>query len=259
MMPAPFFLDNTYGDGASTRGSCSRAQTPMPVGNASSFSMQHASLAAPVESSIYPDLTGVLNRTASFHLSIMMPTFSSVKKSVVNTFKDASYLSMPHTSSKNKIPRPSTMAQSPSVDGFHLQVDTASEYAIVVSMYQVYNDRIFDLLAGQTGAGKYGAALKPRPLLFKSTQRSGDLKVVAGLRKIVCCSLDEALMVLESGRLARKVAETGSNATSSRSHCFFCVEVKKRNRVEKGRWESTSMTIVDLAGEFPCSLKVDQH
>jgi hypothetical protein len=250
MMSAAFFLDSVYGDGSSTRGSVSRAQTPMPVGIDISSPIQWASLVTPVKSSgFYPDLAGVLSRLNPTNLSLIKPTFSSVKKSAINTFKDTSYLSIPATSSKNKAPRPSHMAQSPSVDGFHLQVDPASEYALVVSMYQVYNDRIFDLLVPQATGGKPGS-FKPRALLFKSTQRSGDMKVVAGLRKVVCCSLDEALMVLESGRLARKVAETGSNATSSRSHCFFCVEVKKRNRIDKGRWESTSLTIVDLAGEY---------
>lgn len=31
MFPASVFLDSIYGDGSSARGSCSRAQTPMPV------------------------------------------------------------------------------------------------------------------------------------------------------------------------------------------------------------------------------------
>jgi len=114
-------------------------------------------------------------------------------------------------------------------------------------MYEVYNDRIFDLLIGSASCGK-AAIQKRRALLFKSTEQSPDRKVVAGLRKIVCSSLDEALMVLETGLLERKVAGTGSNAVSSRSHGFFCVEVKKRNRVAKSSWSSSTLTIVDLAG-----------
>lgn len=170
-------------------------------------------------------------------------------KHVLTEPKDTSFLSIAGANSRQRTPRLSTMAQSPTVDGLEFPVDPATEYAIVVSMYQVYNDRIFDLLAAQTSMAKYGPASRPRPLLFKNTSRSGEVKVVAGLRKIVCCNLEEALLVLESGRMARKVAETGSNATSSRSHCFFCVEIKRRNRVEKGRWEATFLTIVDLAGE----------
>ncbi len=64
----------------------------------------------------------------------------------------------------------------------------------------------------------------------------------------LCCNLEEALMVLETGLVERKVAGTGINAVSSRSHGFFCVEVKKRNRMSKGPWIGSTLTIVDLAG-----------
>lgn len=117
-------------------------------------------------------------------------------------------------------------------------------------MYEVYNDRIFDLLTPPVKS----AATKEyrrRPLLFKSTEYSPDRKVVAGLRKIVCSSLSQALMVLEAGLHERRVAGTGSNSVSSRSHGFFCVEVKKRakgRRNDRVPWTGNTLTIVDLAG-----------
>jgi hypothetical protein len=148
---------------------------------------------------------------------------------------------------KQKLPRASTFPQSPSIEEIDIKVDPAQEYAIVVSMYEVYNDRIFDLLVGTPPNAKLGT-MRRRPLLFKSTELSPDRKIVAGLRKIVCSSLDEALMVLESGLIERRVAGTGSNAVSSRSHGFFCVDVKRRNRTDNGRWEGSTLTIVDLAG-----------
>ncbi|KAJ4305341.1 hypothetical protein N0V90_000872 [Kalmusia sp. IMI 367209] len=150
-------------------------------------------------------------------------------------------------SRSNKIPRPSTMPQTPSVHEIHLPVDDRAEYAIVISMYEVYNDRIFDLLSGNATKSKH-PNLKRRALLFKSTEQSPDRKVVAGLTKIICGSFEEALMVLETGLMERKVAGTGSNAVSSRSHGFFCVEVKKRDMQRKGPWSSSTLTIVDLAG-----------
>jgi hypothetical protein len=144
------------------------------------------------------------------------------------------------------MPRPSTMPQSPSVHDIDIPVDPNSEYAIVISMYEVYNDRIFDLLAGANT--KKNANTKRRALLFKSTEQSPERKVVAGLTKIICGSFEEALMVLETGLTERKVAGTGSNAVSSRSHGFFCLEVKKRDMEQKGPWSSSTLTIVDLAG-----------
>jgi hypothetical protein len=187
ILPASVFLD-PLSDGLSTRGSFSRAQTPLV---------------------------------------------------------DASYLSV--SNPKQKIPRPSALPTLPNLEDLQTKIDPAYEYVIVVSMYEVYNDRIFDLLSGQATNNKLGTPRR-RALLFKSTEQSPDRKVVAGLRKVVCHTLEDALMVLETGLLERKVAGTGSNAVSSRSHGFFSVEVKRRHRINKGRWEASNLTIVDMAG-----------
>lgn len=163
-------------------------------------------------------------------------------------FQDGtSFISTPGPRRNIAIPRPSNLPQYPVADTDGLSVDTTAEYAIVISMYEVYNDRIFDLLTG-TAVGQKMHPQKRRALLFKSTEHSPDRKVVAGLRKIVCSTLDEALMVLETGLMERRVAGTGSNAVSSRSHGFFCVEVKKRRRVAGGTWSTSTLTVTDLAG-----------
>ncbi|KAH7138928.1 kinesin [Dendryphion nanum] len=158
----------------------------------------------------------------------------------------SSFITNPVSRSKN-IPRPSTLPQSPSVADIEIPTDETAEYAIVISMYEVYNDRIYDLLNGHVSKNKQ-PNLKRRALLFKSTEQSPDRKVVAGLTKIICGSMEEAMMVLETGLMERKVAGTGSNAVSSRSHGFFCIEVKKRHAQRKGPWSSNNLTIVDLAG-----------
>jgi hypothetical protein len=152
---------------------------------------------------------------------------------------------------KRHMPRVSTMPQFPIIQDTHLDVDQTAEFAIVVSMYEVYNDRIFDLLAGSaTSQSSKTTTAKRRHLLYKSTEHSPDRKTVAGLRKVVCETFDEALLVLETGLTERRVAGTGSNATSSRSHGFFCVEVKKRLAgTATSDWSSSALTIVDLAGE----------
>ncbi|KAL7902755.1 kinesin [Trichoderma sp. TUCIM 5745] len=126
--------------------------------------------------------------------------------------------------------------------------DPAAEYVVVVSMYEVHNDRIYDLL---TPASKSPSTkeLRRRPLLFKPTEHSPDRKVVAGLRKVVCTDVREAILVLETGLQERRVASTGSNNVSSRSHGFFCFEVKKRSYGWRNNsWSGSKLTIVDLAG-----------
>ncbi|KAH8652686.1 P-loop containing nucleoside triphosphate hydrolase protein [Tricladium varicosporioides] len=146
--------------------------------------------------------------------------------------------------------RPSVLPQMPDISDVQVAVDQHAEYAILISMYEVYNDRIFDLLTpALPGKSNQVKDYRRRPLLFKPTEQSPDRKVVAGLRKIICGTMREALMVLEAGLHERRVAGTGSNSVSSRSHGFFCVEVKKRRRSRMpGPWGGSGLTIVDLAG-----------
>lgn len=158
----------------------------------------------------------------------------------------------PGQTPSRRLHRPSTFPQQPDVSALSVFCDPSSEYAVLISMYEVYNDRIFDLLTPpiKSAATK---EYRRRPLLFKSTEASPDRKVVAGLRKVICGSLHQALMVLEAGLHERRVAGTGSNSVSSRSHGFFCVEVKKRAK-GRGRhggetpWSGSTLTVVDLAG-----------
>ena len=147
---------------------------------------------------------------------------------------------------KRKLPqRPSALPQLPDVSDLAVCVEPNAEYAILISMYEVYNDRIFDLLSVPSNQKD----LRRRHLLFKPTEASPDRKVVAGLRKVVCGSYEEALMVLETGLMERRVAGTGSNSVSSRSHGFFCVEVKRRPRGGlSNSWTGSQLTVVDLAG-----------
>lgn len=147
--------------------------------------------------------------------------------------------------------RPLAFPLVPDISTVNVSSDPAAEYSVLVSMYEVYNDRIFDLL---TPPAKSAATkeFRRRPLIFKSTEQSPDRKLVAGLRKVICSSLNQALMVLEAGLHERRVAGTGSNNASSRSHGFFSVEVKKRPRSSSKRhqypWGGSTLTIVDLAG-----------
>ena len=149
------------------------------------------------------------------------------------------------------------LLQTPDISNIVVPVAAKTEYCILVSMYEVYNDRIFDLLSTSASnnatCNNNGAAKdrsRRRHLLFKPTEMSPDRKVVAGLKKVVCGTYEEALMVLEVGLQERRVAGTGSNSVSSRSHGFFCVEVKRRVRGGmSSAWSGTTLTIVDLAGK----------
>ena len=168
---------------------------------------------------------------------------------------------IPSHSNRRYLPtRPSALPQIPNVAKHRVEIDENADYVVEVSMYEVYNDRIFDLLSSSLDNPRSqmttrGAALQKelrrRPLLFKSTELSPDRKVVAGLRKIVCGSYEDAMMVLETGLNERRVAGTGSNSVSSRSHGFFCIEVKKKSALRRyDDWEGNMLSIVDLAGKY---------
>lgn len=175
---------------------------------------------------------------------------TKAKPGLFKTNSTAQDNSLPPTGRKLPLPRVKEMPTQPDISDLTVDSDPASEYAVVISMYEVYNDRIFDLLTPSTKAGS--KEVRRRALLFKPTEQSPDRKVVAGLRKIICASMKEALLVLDAGLTERRVAGTGSNSVSSRSHGFFCVEVKKRRRAldgyQAGSWHSSALTIVDLAG-----------
>jgi hypothetical protein len=266
-MSASMFLDTMYGDSSAQARVASRAPTPMVVRSTSKEIRPH-----PSSYGLYPTLLGldtgspksirvVTAEDSSLTQSIvsmttnipklpsyMRSTTANAKKNLTKSqIKGESYTPIP-TPRRNALQRPSALPHLPDISSLAINSDHQAEYAIVISMYEVYNDRIFDLLTPAL-PGKSTKDFRRRALLFKSTEQSPDRKIVAGLRKIICGTMREALMVLEAGLHERRVAGTGSNSVSSRSHGFFCVEVKKRRKSRMpGRWGGSALTIVDLAG-----------
>ncbi|RMY95187.1 hypothetical protein D0861_00868 [Hortaea werneckii] len=206
----------------------------------------------PRPSSISPSKSTVKPVSRIAHITRSIARLANLPSS-----QETSFMSMPAGPRRN-IPRVSNLANHPPVDDIEIAIDRDAEYAVVVSMYEVHNDRIYDLLASSSSSAgnkqqQQQQQAKRRALLFKSTEKSPDRKVVAGLKKVVCSTLEEALLVLETGLTERRVAGTGSNAVSSRSHGFFNIEIKKRARSTRGipvsgPWTSSTLTIVDLAG-----------
>lgn len=281
-MSAQMFLDTMYGDPTAASRASSRAPTPMVVRVPSS------GLQAPLHASsqdLYPSLLGIetdspksirvvtdtesriqtRSRTKnhseevdtclvtgsfipSYIPSYMQSTLAKAVRYVAKSPLKGESSYIPPTPRRTVLQRPSVLPQNPDISKLTVNADPNAEYAILISMYEVYNDRIFDLLTPAI-PGKSAKDFRRRPLLFKSTEQSPDRKVVAGLRKIICGTMKEALMVLEAGLHERRVAGTGSNSVSSRSHGFFCVEVKKRRRGRMvHQWGGSALTIVDLAG-----------
>ncbi|KAL8742747.1 MAG: hypothetical protein Q9190_004822 [Brigantiaea leucoxantha] len=270
ILSAASFLDGVYGENPSER-NISRAQTPMTVGKNSSSSLQ-APVATGIKSqwsilglgsefSSRERANGALEVPEALPMSepylfqaqdmpsrlpfwnIPRITRKQAKTHFCDLLQESNWV--PSTPKRYIPHRPSTLPQFPDISDLSVPADPDADYVLVVSMYEVYNDRIFDLLSHPRNLKD----LRRRALLFKPTESSPDRKVVAGLRKVACGRYEEALMVLETGLMERRVAGTGSNSVSSRSHGFFCIEVKKRSRGgPSSAWKGAQMTIVDLAG-----------
>jgi Kinesin motor domain len=298
MSSATTFLESIYGDldrGRHSRaqtpaatGIFSRAQTPMvghPVpevpgsfpssppsenfvypkvvardSNPSFVSDRFEPRSSPKKAVVTPTIRLLLPQIPDFTVPSKLPSWNrypQLKRTLAKSKTQKDPILAPK---RQLLPRTSALPTQPDVSDFTTEVDQSADYVVLVSMYEVYNDRIFDLLSSsmQTTAGtmttRQGAALQKdlrrRPLLFKSTEMSPDRKVVAGLRKVVCSTYEEAILVLETGLAERRVAGTGSNTASSRSHGFFCIEVKRNNRFcqHENEWTGGVLSIVDLAG-----------
>lgn len=281
---AAAFLESMYGE--SDRGRLSRAQTPMSRGQTPMMVNKAPNIpgsfpcSPPRESLVRDTRSLACSEVDLDQVEIKTALEPSTKKKDIwrppskipfwqrltpkkKTQAKPSVQEPAYHSRRPPMPRPSALPQSPNMSEYVVEPNKDTDYVIMVSMYEVYNDRIFDLLSTPSSGGnamstRQGAALQKglmrRPLLFKNTELSPDRKVVAGLRKIVCGSYEEAMMILETGLNERRVAGTGSNSVSSRSHGFFCIDVKRnthgRNNGRYGleNWVGGTLSIVDLAG-----------
>ncbi|GBG82336.1 hypothetical protein CBR_g34620 [Chara braunii] len=113
-------------------------------------------------------------------------------------------------------------------------------YEIKVSVLEIYNEHIRDLLAPPP---QFPAP--PKKLEVKQGPDGGHW--VPGLVETEVTKLDEVWGVLQSGSKNRAVGATNSNEHSSRSHCMLCVLVRGENHIT-GETTKSKLWLVDLAG-----------
>ncbi|XGW08020.1 hypothetical protein V3C99_010831 [Haemonchus contortus] len=111
------------------------------------------------------------------------------------------------------------------------------DYQIDVSMIEIYNEKIRDLLS-PTG-------LSSSPLSIRMGE-DGRLSI-PGLREVRVTSVENVVEVLEEGRRNKAVAATEQNAHSSRSHVIVRVIVTSKNNIT-GVTTVGRLNLVDLAG-----------
>ncbi|KAJ9682015.1 hypothetical protein PVL29_018080 [Vitis rotundifolia] len=111
-------------------------------------------------------------------------------------------------------------------------------YELFVSMLEVYNEKIRDLLVEKSNQ-------PPKKLEVK--QAAEGTQEVPGLVEARVYGTNEVWGLLQSGSRIRSVGSTNANELSSRSHCLLRVTVKGENLVN-GERTSSHLWLVDLAG-----------
>jgi len=139
------------------------------------------------------------------------------------------------------------------VDPTAVAVDRNYEYTIWISYAEVYNEKIYDLLASvkeESNVYAEGATTLPRsggkslmltrqalPLRASPPSDSDDAesngKYIAGLRQFRVHSAAQAKALVKLGQLHRRVFGTLANRESSRSHGMVVVKVVRGHRGER--------------------------
>ncbi|KAJ1959103.1 Kinesin- motor protein, partial [Dipsacomyces acuminosporus] len=133
----------------------------------------------------------------------------------------------------------------------------SAEYYVHVSYLELYNEELRDLLAG----GDINDELN-NPRAMNGFEHSSNLKIyesgtdkgviVQGLEEKIVTNAHDAISLMQTGSLRRKVAATRCNDASSRSHAIFTITVFIRERAVTVEGEDIvklgKLNLVDLAG-----------
>ena len=119
-----------------------------------------------------------------------------------------------------------------------------SEFIIKVSFLEIYNEDIHDLLGSNS-------MVPEKPISIREDK--GNIFLM-GLHEEIVVNCEEMMTCLEKGTLQRIVASTLMNATSSRSHAIFTINIEQQTievqpEVTEGQeYMIGKFHFVDLAG-----------
>ncbi|XP_038143374.1 kinesin-like protein KIF11 isoform X1 [Cyprinodon tularosa] len=120
--------------------------------------------------------------------------------------------------------------------------ENGTEFSIKVSLLEIYNEELFDLLSPTDDVNE-------RLQLFDDPRNKRGV-VVKGLEEVVVHNKDEVYQILERGAAKRRTASTLMNAYSSRSHSVFSVTIHMKEITLDGEElvKIGKLNLVDLAG-----------
>merc|ERR1712096_552680 len=112
--------------------------------------------------------------------------------------------------------------------------DEGTEYTIQVSYVEIYCERLADLL-------------NPRNQNPRIRERKGRGIFVEGCEQCYVKDSSEVYKLMNIGTANKHMAETKMNATSSRSHCVFLMNLAQKELTTETR-KTSKLIMVDLAG-----------
>jgi kinesin family protein C2/C3 len=118
------------------------------------------------------------------------------------------------------------------------------EYRVRVSMVEIYNEQLRDLLNEDAGAAR---KLDIRHVGQSGGRHGAKHVVITGLTTMVAEAADAVRRITAFGYRNRAVGTTNVNEHSSRSHCIVSVDVTGRNP-RAGMEMASVLNLVDLAG-----------
>ncbi|KAA3461648.1 kinesin-like protein KIF3B [Gossypium australe] len=121
---------------------------------------------------------------------------------------------------------------------FHIAKERSETfmYNISVSVLEVYNEQIRDLLS-----------TSPTSKRLEIKQSAEGFHHVPGIVEAQVENIKEVWNVLQIGSNSRAVGSNNVNEHSSRSHCMLCIMVKSKNLMT-GECTKSKLWLVDLAG-----------
>ena len=127
--------------------------------------------------------------------------------------------------------------------------DFSNPSKLTLSFMEIYNEKVYDLLAGQHQIDRNDKDWKPpaasaRTDLHLSDDNRGKV-VIKGLTTVDIDTVEQAAGLLAHGTLARQIAHTDTNHESSRSHSIVTMTLI---RGEGPNAATTELMVVDLAG-----------
>jgi kinesin family protein 5 len=115
-----------------------------------------------------------------------------------------------------------------------LEADSSIQFTVSVSYFEVYCEKIRDLL-------------NPQQDNMKIRETKADGCTIQDITEVFCTNREGVITAIETGKTYRACAPTLMNAESSRSHSILSIVVNQKSQTT-GRHKKGKMYLVDLAG-----------